>query len=168
LELLRPQVVHWDRMKCRHKPSILQQHHELFPIHTGVMRCLAQPLRGSTTTKRASDSTTRPNRLHTHTHLPKRLAHPRSPIPPPSALTARVAHAQRTRSARAPTSPCSTGFCAICIRISSSSSSGPYLSLVHDMPHRNTRKFSRGLPGLGERRDGGCVVQAPCGFGPSL
>ena len=31
-------------------------HHELFPAHTGVMRCIAQPLRGSTTTKSASDS----------------------------------------------------------------------------------------------------------------
>ena len=47
----------WGRMKCRHKPSILQTHHELFPTHTGVMRCTAQPLRGSTTTKRSSDST---------------------------------------------------------------------------------------------------------------
>ena len=45
------------RMKCRHKPSILQTHHKLLPAHTGVMRCIAQPLRGSTTTKRASDST---------------------------------------------------------------------------------------------------------------
>ena len=45
-------------MKCRHKPSTLQTHHELFPTHTGVMRCIAQPLRGSTTTKRASDSLT--------------------------------------------------------------------------------------------------------------
>ena len=28
------------------------QHHELFPTHTGVMRCLAQPLRGSTTQRK--------------------------------------------------------------------------------------------------------------------
>jgi len=33
-------------MKFRHKPSILQTHHELFPTHNGVMRCIAQPLRG--------------------------------------------------------------------------------------------------------------------------
>ena len=72
----------------------LQTHHGLFPTNTGVMRCLAQSLRGSTTTKRASVSTTRPNRLHTHTHSPKRLAHPRSPMPPPSALTARATHAR--------------------------------------------------------------------------
>jgi hypothetical protein len=38
----------------------------------------------------ASDSTTRPNRLHTHAHSPKRLAHPRSLIPPLSTLTARA------------------------------------------------------------------------------
>ena len=29
----------WGRMKCRHKPSVLQTHHELFPAHTGVVRC---------------------------------------------------------------------------------------------------------------------------------
>ena len=58
LDLLQPRVVHGGRMKCRHKPNILQTHHELFPTHTGVMRCIAQPrMRGSTTTKRASDST---------------------------------------------------------------------------------------------------------------
>ena len=61
---------------------------------------------GGTTTKKASDSTARPNRLHTHTHLPKRLAHPRSPMPPLSTLTARA-------NARAPTSPRSTGLCSI-------------------------------------------------------
>jgi len=57
---------------------------------------------------------TRPNRLHTHTHPPKRLAHPRSPIPPLSTLTSRAAHAH-------PTSPRSTGFCAVWGCISSSS-----------------------------------------------
>jgi hypothetical protein len=45
---------------------------------------------GMYTTNKASDSTTRPNRLHTHTHSPKRLAHPRSPIPSFSTLTARA------------------------------------------------------------------------------
>jgi len=59
---------------------------------------------------------TRPNRLHTYTHPPKRLAHPRSPMPPLSALTSRATHAH-------PTSPRSTGFCAIWNCISSSSSS---------------------------------------------
>jgi len=58
---------------------------------------------------------TRPNRLHTHTHPPKRLAHPRSPIPPLSILTSRATHAH-------PTSSRSTGFCAIWGCISSSSS----------------------------------------------
>ena len=57
---------------------------------------------------------TRPNRLHTHTHPPKRLVHPRSPIPPLSTLTSRATHAH-------PTSPRSTGFCAIWDCISSSS-----------------------------------------------
>ena len=57
---------------------------------------------------------TRPNRLHTHTHPPKRLAHPRSPIPPLSTLTSRARHAHST-------SPRSTGFCAIWGCISSSS-----------------------------------------------
>jgi len=56
------------RMKCRHKPSSLQAHHELLP--------------------------TRPNRLHTRTHSPKRPAHPRSPMPPLSALTACATHAR--------------------------------------------------------------------------
>ena len=49
---------------------------------------------------------TRPNRLHTHTHPAKCLAHPRSPIPPLSTLTSRATHAH-------PNSPRSTGFCAI-------------------------------------------------------
>ena len=53
---------------------------------------------------------------HTHTHPPKRLVHPRSPIPPLSTLTSRATHAH-------PTSPRSTGFCAIWNCISSSSSS---------------------------------------------
>ena len=57
---------------------------------------------------------TRPNRLHTHTHPPKRLTHPRSPIPPLSTLTSRATHAH-------PTSPRSTGFCAIWDCTSSSS-----------------------------------------------
>ena len=94
LELLRPRVVHGGIMKCRHKPRSFQKHHELFPTSTGVMRCLAQPLQGYTTIKRASDPTTRPYWLHTHTHLPRRLAHPRSPIPPLSTLTARATHAR--------------------------------------------------------------------------
>ena len=50
--------------------------------------------RGRTTTKKPSGSTARPNRLHTHTHSPKSLAHPRSPIPPLSTLTARATHAR--------------------------------------------------------------------------
>jgi len=61
---------------------------------------------------------TRPNRLHTHTHPPKRLAHPRSPIPPLSTLTSRATHAH-------PTSPRSTGLCAIWGCISSSSGNKP-------------------------------------------
>ena len=66
----------------------------------------------------SSQTQTHPNRLHTHTHPPKRLAHPRSPIPPLSTLTSRATHAH-------PTSPRSTGFCAIRDCISSSSSSCP-------------------------------------------
>jgi len=49
---------------------------------------------------------TRPNRLHTHFYPSKRLAHPRSPIPPLSKFTSRATPAH-------PTSPRSTGFCAI-------------------------------------------------------
>ena len=59
---------------------------------------------------------TRPYRLHTYTHPPKRLAYPRLPIPPLSKLTSRATHAH-------PTSPRSNGFCAIWDCISSSSSS---------------------------------------------
>ena len=57
---------------------------------------------------------TRPNRLHTHTHPPKRLAHPRSSIPPLSKMTSRASHAH-------PTLTRSTGFFAIWDCISSSS-----------------------------------------------
>ena len=49
-------------------------------------------LRGGT--KKASDSKTCLNRLHTHTRSPKRLPHPRSPMPPLSTLTARTTHAR--------------------------------------------------------------------------
>jgi hypothetical protein len=61
-----------------------------------LTRGLAKPLRGSTTTKEASDSTARPNRLHAHTHSPKRLA-PCTPAlahAPLSILTARAALAR--------------------------------------------------------------------------
>ena len=54
------------------------------------------------------------NGFSTSPHPHKRLAHPRSPIPPLSTLTSRAAHAH-------PTSPRSTGFCAIWGCISSSS-----------------------------------------------
>ena len=69
-----------------------------------------------------SQTQTRPNRLHTHTHPPKRLAHPSSPIPSLSTLTSRATHAH-------PTSSRSTGFCAIWDCISSSSSSAGSCSL---------------------------------------
>jgi len=60
------------------------------------MRCIAQPLRGSTTTKRASDSPNINTPIHTHTHPPKRLG--RTPA---------LAHTSSldtdlTRNARAP------------------------------------------------------------------
>ena len=45
-------------------------------------------------------------RVRFHTHPPKRLAHPRSPIPSLSTPTSRATHAH-------PTSLHSTGFCAI-------------------------------------------------------
>ena len=94
LGLPRPRVVQGGRKKCRHEPSIAQTHHELFSTHAGVMGCPAQPLRGSTTTKRAFDSTTCPNRLQTHTHSPMRIAHPRPLMPLLSSLTARATHAR--------------------------------------------------------------------------
>ena len=46
------QDVQGGGMKHCRKPNSLQFHHELFPTHTGVMRCLAQPLRGSTTQRK--------------------------------------------------------------------------------------------------------------------
>jgi hypothetical protein len=52
-----------------------------------AVTCLPVPL--VQCKQKASDPTTRPNRLHTHTHSTKCLAHPRSPIPPLSTLTAR-------------------------------------------------------------------------------
>ena len=79
---------------------------------------IARPLRGAPQQRGplTPQTQTRPNRLHTHTHPPKRLAHPRSLIPPLSTLTSRATRAH-------PTSPRSTGFCAIWDCISSSSSS---------------------------------------------
>ena len=107
MELLRSRVVHGGRMKCHRQPGILQTHHELFPAHTGVMRCLAHSLGGAPqqSHKPSSPQThhelfpTRPNRLHTHTHSPKRLAHPRSPVSPLSTLTARATHARQLHPA---------------------------------------------------------------------
>ena len=58
---------------------------------------------------------------------PKRLAHPRSPVPPLSTLTSRAAHAH-------PTSPRSTGFCAIWDCISSRSSGQPEELLHQERP----------------------------------
>ena len=69
---------------------------------------------------------TRPHRLHTHTHPPKRLAHPRSPIPPLSTLTSRATHAH-------PTSPRGTGFCVIWDCTTSSSSSTPANKRAKDL-----------------------------------
>jgi len=82
---------------------------------------------------------TRPNRLHTHIYPPKRLAHPRSPIPHLSTLTSRATHAR-------PTSPRSTGFCAIwgCISSSSSSASGSSPSCPVATPAGGRRRFFSG------------------------
>ena len=63
------------------------------------------------------------------THPPERLAHPRSPIPPLSTLTSRATHAH-------PTSPRSTGFCAIWDCISSRSSSH-LRTQKHVLPRRH-------------------------------
>ena len=79
----------------------------------------------------------RPNRLHTHTQPPKRLAHQRSPIPPLSTLTSRATRAH-------PTSTRSTGFCAIWDCISSSSLCGsltePRARCRHDDHHYSLRR----------------------------
>ena len=85
-----------------------------------------------------------PNRLHTHTHPPKRLAHPRSPILPLSTLTSHATQAH-------PTSPRSTGFCAIWGCISTSSSSFCPHSLTHSTTHSLTQRLSAGT-------DVSCVV----------
>ena len=97
LDLLQPGVVHGGTMKCRHKSSTLQTHHELLPARNGVMRCIAQPLRGSTTTKRASDST--------NTKTPLSASHPHPPTQAP--CTPALAHTfpldtDLTRNTRAP------------------------------------------------------------------
>ena len=119
LDLPQPPVVRGGRMKCRHKPSILQtQQYNCFqhiPESCGALHssCGGAPQQRGPLTPQTQ---TRPNRLHTHTHPPKHLAHPRSPIPPLSTLTSHAAHAH-------PTSPRSTGLCAIWDCISSSSSS---------------------------------------------
>jgi len=57
-------------------------------------------------------------RFHTHTHPPKRLAHPRSPMHPLSTLTSRATHEH-------PTSTRNTDFCAVWDCISSSSDPAP-------------------------------------------
>jgi hypothetical protein len=66
---------------------------DCFQHITGSCGALHNPRRGAPQQRGplTSDSTTRPNWLHTHTHSPKRLAYPRSPIPPLSTLTARAA-----------------------------------------------------------------------------
>ena len=142
LDLPQPRVVHGGRMKCRHKPSTLQTHHELLPAHTGVMRCIAQPLRGSTTTKRASGSTytntNTPNRLHTHTHPPKRLAHPRSPIPPLSTLTSRATHAQDTRTPLHPAALASVPYGVVLVRVRVPHSSSNGLPPLMPPPHSSS------------------------------
>ena len=59
--------------------QLASKHIMIFSTNTGVMRCLAQPLRGGTTIKRAPDATTRPNRLHTHTHSARSADWPHGP-----------------------------------------------------------------------------------------
>jgi len=96
----------------RHKPHILQTYYELFPTQTGVtVPCI-------TSSGEHLTSQTRPYRLQTPT-----LPH----LPQPSTLYSRACScplaSNRTRNARAPTSPHSIGFCAIWESISSSSNS---------------------------------------------
>ena len=109
----------WGKDEITPQTSYPPFYHELLPVYIVVMRCPAQPCGGAPQqrTKKAPDSTTRPNRHRTHTHSPKRLAHPRSPINPLSTLTSRATHAHPLH----PTSPRSTGFCAIWVCVSSSS-----------------------------------------------
>ena len=104
-------------MKCRHKPSGFQTHHELFPTNTGAMQCPARLPAEGTTTKKASDSTKRPNRLHTHSHSPKRLAHPRSPMPPLSVLTASATHAHPLNPAALASVPCEVALVRVRARL---------------------------------------------------
>ena len=127
----------WRRDKKHPRSAFSRRHrHFLFPrkgkCHLAAF--LPPPLEPfSNRASRCALKTLNFNRLHTHTHPPKRLrlAHPRSPIPPLSTLTSRATHAH-------PTSPRSTGFCARWDCISSSSSSS---SLTEKLMLRLTSTF---------------------------
>ena len=85
LDLLQPRVVHGGRMKCRHKPNQVSSKHIMncfqhIPESCGALHspCGGAPQQRGALTPQTQ---TRPNRLHTHTHPPKHIAHLRSPIP---------------------------------------------------------------------------------------
>ena len=101
-------------MNARHKLNLLQTHHELFPTPTGVTRCHCTTPRGGATKKKADPTTQHALIGFKHPHLPQPSALHNRTCPCP--LTS-----DRTRNARAPTSPRSIGFCAIWESISSSS-----------------------------------------------
>ena len=115
--------------------------------------CLAQPLRGSTTTKRASDPTTRHNRLHTHTHSPRRLAHPRSPMPPLSTLTARAAHTPLLRPAALASVPYAIMLARVRVRAPSRGhQASPQSGLGVGCKHCSRSKKLRGLSARAQAR----------------
>ena len=84
-------------------------------------------------------------RLHTHTHSPKHLAHPRSPMPPLSTLTARATHAR-------PLLPAALASVPYEFVISSSSSYGAVMARISAVfrglgPKHGSGPFATG-PGL--------------------
>ena len=103
---------------------------------------IAQPPRGCATKKKADPTTQHALIGFKHPHLPQPSALHNRTCPCP--LTS-----DRTRNARAPTSPRSIGFCAIWDCISSSSSSISKLSKISKdpMPGVRRRRALSSLPG---------------------
>jgi len=93
-------------------------------LEVGLGRFIRRPWKGAVMFERHLE---RPQVTPIPTHPSKRLAHPRSPIPPLSTLTSRATHAH-------PTSARSTGFCAIWDCISSSSQGCLHGRRVFDLP----------------------------------
>ena len=101
---------------------------------------IAQPPRGGATKKKADPTTQHALIGFKHPHLPQPSALHNRTCPCP--LTS-----DRTRNARAPTSPRSIGFCAIWDCISSSSSSAAPVHLPHGNVASDTSRVGNGGDG---------------------